>query len=289
MYVIYTSGSTGKPKGVMIEHKSLVNYIKTQTKAFGFDSSERVLQFSNPAFDASIEQIFLAFLNGAMLVGISNKRIIDPEDFTKVLQECSITHLHATPSYLSQLGSLSSCLGLRRVVSGGEACPKRLAEKMIHISEFYNKYGPTETTISSTMCRVEKHHLERNTIPIGKPLDDSDVYILSEDLALKPIGVLGEICISGDSLSRGYLSKSVLTSAKFISHPFMDGAKLYKTGDLGRWCPDGTIEILGRKDNQVKLRGYRIELGEIKNVILSQEDILDCVVLGGIIYYFFVA
>ncbi|WP_173964544.1 non-ribosomal peptide synthetase, partial [Flavobacterium collinsii] len=278
MYVIYTSGSTGQPKGVMIEHKSLVNYITNQAEEFGLDHSDRVLQFSNNAFDASMEQIFLALFNGASLIGVSKERIIDPADFINVLQEYSVTHLHATPGYLSHLENLSSCKTLKRIVAAGEICPKNLAEKMVEIATFYNKYGPTEATISATMCRVDTSHLESNLIPIGKPLKGSEVYILSDDQALKPIGVFGEICISGDSLSRGYLNQEELTAEKFIPNPFIKGAKLYKTGDLGRWLADGNIEFSGRKDHQVKVRGHRIELGEIEHALLAQENINQCVV-----------
>ncbi|MEM0577177.1 amino acid adenylation domain-containing protein, partial [Flavobacterium polysaccharolyticum] len=279
MYVIYTSGSTGKPKGVMIEHHSLVNYISNQAKVFGVDSSERVLQFSNPAFDASMEQIFLAFFSGASLVGVSKDRIIDPLDFVNMLQEYSITHLHTTPSYLSYLNNLSSCKTLKRIIAGGEICSKKLVERIINITDFYNKYGPTEATISATMGKVTKKSLERNIISIGKPLNGSEIYILSDDLRLKPIGVFGELCISGDSLSRGYLNNEELTAEKFVAHPFTRGAKLYRTGDLARWMPDGSIEFLGRKDDQVKVRGYRIELGEIEQVISSQDNISQCVVV----------
>ncbi|MEP0262580.1 amino acid adenylation domain-containing protein [Dokdonia sp.] len=277
MYVIYTSGSTGKPKGVMIEHKSLVNYITNQTEAFDFGSSERVLQFSNPAFDASMEQIFLTLLNGATLVGVSKDRIVDPADLTKVLQEYSVTHLHATPSYLEHLNDLASCKALRRVIAGGEVCSRSLAEKMVEVTDFYNEYGPTETTISSTMCKIDKSHLESTIISIGKPLMNTELYILSDTLSLKPIGVFGELCISGDGLSRGYLNREDLTSEKFVPHPFIENAKLYKTGDVARWLSDGTIEFLGRKDDQVKIRGYRIELGEIEHAILSQDNINQCV------------
>ena len=278
MYVIYTSGSTGQPKGVMIEHKSLVSYILNQKEEFGFDASDRIVQFSNNAFDASMEQIFLALLSGATLVGVPKERIIDPADFTNVLQQNAITHLHATPGYLSHLENLSSCKTLRRIVAAGEVCPKNLAEKMIKIADFYNKYGPTEATISAAMGSVDSGDLQRNGIPIGKPLKDSQIYILSDNLSVQPIGVLGELCISGNSLSRGYLNNPELTAEKFVTHPFVEGARLYKTGDLGKWLTDGSIELSGRKDDQVKVRGHRIELGEIEHALLSQDNISQCVV-----------
>ncbi|MCC9018863.1 non-ribosomal peptide synthetase [Flavobacterium lipolyticum] len=278
MYVIYTSGSTGQPKGVMINHKSLVNYILNQKEEFGFDASDRIVQFSNNAFDASMEQIFLALLSGATLIGAPKERIIDPTDFINLLNEHSVTHLHATPGYLSHLEQLSTCKTLKRIVAAGEVCPKNLAEKMVKIADFYNKYGPTEATISAVMGRVEQSDLQRNLISIGKPLKDSQIYILSDNLALQPIGVFGELCISGSSLSRGYLNNPELTEEKFIAHPFIAGARLYKTGDLGRWLPDGSIELTGRKDQQVKVRGHRIELGEIEHALLSQDSISQCVV-----------
>nr|WP_027392684.1 non-ribosomal peptide synthetase [Aquimarina latercula] len=279
-YVIYTSGSTGKPKGVMVEHGSLGNYILNQTKKFSFDSTERVLQFSNPSFDASVEQLFLTLLNGAALVIVSKEDIRDPFLLTKVLKKYAITHLHATPSYLHQMLDLNSCTALRRIVSGGEFCSKDLAEKMNNISDFYNKYGPTEATISATLCKVTQKHLENGVIPIGTPIDNAQVYILSDSLELQPIGVIGEICISGKGLSRGYLNRAELTAERFVNHPFIPKTKLYKTGDLGRWLADGTLEFIGRKDNQVKIRGYRIELGEIENTILSRIDAEHVVVLA---------
>ncbi|WP_237732364.1 non-ribosomal peptide synthetase [Flavobacterium sp. UGB4466] len=278
MYVIYTSGSTGQPKGVMINHKSLVNYILNQKEEFGFGASDRIVQFSNNAFDASMEQIFLALLSGATLIGAPKERIIDPTDFINLLNQQSVTHLHATPGYLSHLEQLSTCKTLKRIVAAGEVCPKNLAEKMVKIADFYNKYGPTEATISAVMGRVEQSDLQRNLISIGKPLKDSQIYILSDNLALQPIGVFGELCISGNSLSRGYLNNPELTEEKFITHPFIAGARLYKTGDLGRWLPDGSIELTGRKDQQVKVRGHRIELGEIEHALLSQDSISQCVV-----------
>ncbi|MFC4634989.1 amino acid adenylation domain-containing protein [Dokdonia ponticola] len=278
-YIIYTSGSTGNPKGVMIEHRSLVNYIVGQGKAFDFMSSERVLQFSNPAFDASMEQIFLALLHGATLVGVSKDRILNPVDFTKVLQEYAITHIHATPSYLEHLNDLSSCKELQRIIAGGEACPQNLAKKLCAVTDFYNEYGPTETTISSTMCKVNENHLGKDIISIGTPVANTEVYILSDDLSLQPIGVFGELCISGDGLSRGYLHQEALTKEKFVAHPFIEGAKLYKTGDIAKWESDGTITFLGRKDDQVKIRGYRIELGEIASALSSEDMIDQCVVV----------
>ncbi|MHA7060181.1 non-ribosomal peptide synthetase [Aquimarina sp. M1] len=278
-YVIYTSGSTGKPKGVMVEHVSLVNYIKNQTLEFDFDNSERVLLFSNPSFDASVEQLFLTLLNGASLIIVPKEQIIDPSGLSIILNKYEITHFHSTPSYLTHLNNLTSCKALRRVISGGEPCSKDLALKMIDVGDFYNKYGPTETTISSTICKVNQNHIQKGVIPIGKPINNVQLYILSDNLELQPLGVLGEICIAGTGLSRGYLNQPELTIEKFIDHPFVKESKLYRTGDLGKWLPDGTIEFIGRKDNQVKIRGYRIELSEIENVILSQSGIEQVVVL----------
>ncbi|MFC4634987.1 amino acid adenylation domain-containing protein [Dokdonia ponticola] len=277
-YVIYTSGSTGKPKGVMVGHDSLVNYMLHQSEYYALDKTENILYFSNIAFDASIEQLFLALLNGASLVIVSKDDIMDVTNFSKVLKKHKITHFHATPSYIGQIQDIESCKGLRRIICAGEACPKELAERLGSNVDFYNKYGPTETTISSTIYKYDAQKFIGQSVPIGKPISNTEIYILSEDELLQPMGVVGEICISGDGLSRGYLNQPALTKEKFVFNRFRESGTLYKTGDLGRWLPDGNIEFVGRKDDQVKIRGYRIELGEIENTLVATDSINQAVV-----------
>ena len=278
IYIIYTSGTTGKPKGVMVEDRSVVNLISTQTQLFGITDSEKILQFSNYFFDASVEQIFLALLNGATLV-IIGKNELRNHELPSFIDKHRITHLHATPSYLETLTNLSNSKTLKRIIAGGERCTLKLAVKLGKLCHFFNEYGPTETTVTSTIYKYSKKVKVKNTLPIGKPIGNTKIHILSDDLELQPIGEIGELCISGEGLARGYLNLSELTASKFVNNPFEKGGKLYRTGDYARWCSDGTIEYIGRKDEQVKIRGYRIELGEIEVAINSLPIVKRCCVV----------
>jgi tyrocidine synthetase-3 len=277
-YVIYTSGSTGRPKGVMIEHLSAVNFIKCQQTTFRINEKENILQLSSISFDASVEQIFTALTNGSCLSLIPKEIILNLDKLENFISKNKITHVHAVPSILKML-RIKKYVHLKRVVSGGEACPKELAEGWSRYHNFYNKYGPTETTITSIELLYNKSNKTRSTVSIGQPIFNTQVYILNEERQLQPIGVIGEICIGGAGLARGYLNQEALTQKKFINHPFKTGERLYKTGDLGRWLSDGNIEFIGRKDDQVKIRGYRIELGEIEHALLKNKQIEAAVVV----------
>lgn len=275
-YVIYTSGSTGYPKGVMIEHASLVNHISYQKSVFDIRDDENILQLSNIAFDASVEQIFLALTSGACLSVISKDEILDADRLSDFIIRNRITHIHTVPNILSNL-PVKEYPSLKRMVSGGDKCPKILAENWSKHYRFYNEYGPTETTI--TAIELEYYEGEmKDIVAIGRPVANTTVYITDKHFNLVPVGVAGELCIGGDNLARGYLNRPELTAEKFISDPFKKGERIYLTGDLGKWLPDGTIEYIGRKDEQVKLRGYRIEPGEIEKAILNQKNITSALV-----------
>jgi amino acid adenylation domain-containing protein/non-ribosomal peptide synthase protein (TIGR01720 family) len=278
-YVIYTSGSTGKPKGVMIEHGSVVNLIITQTAFFGIDSDERILQFSNYCFDASVEQTFLALFNGGALIMFPEGLQLDVKLFDEFLFKQKVSHLHAIPTFLENIQL--NYKQLKRVIAGGDVCSKKLAEKWGESINFYNEYGPTETTVTAIEYNAQGNYFD-NLVPIGKPLANVTLYILNSSQALTPIGVQGEIYIGGVQVARGYLNLPELTAERFIKNPFSEeaGSRLYKTGDLGRWLPDGNIEYLGRADDQVKIRGYRIELGEIENVLNESGLVKQGVVLA---------
>ncbi len=276
-YIIYTSGSTGNPKGVGIKHKGVVNLIRNQREAFGISDSDRVLQFSPIYFDASVEQIWLSLLSGCTLVLIDENTLLDQQHLNAYIATQGVTHFHATPSFLETL-ELDNNNDLRRVVAGGEACKPSLATKF-EAYDFYNEYGPTETTVTATMYKVGK--VQNNaSIYIGKPISNMKGYVLDANMKVVPIGVVGELCLSGPALSDGYINRPELTAAVFVDNPFSDGsyAKLYKTGDLVRWLPDGNLEFLGRKDHQVKIRGYRIELGEIEARLQALDAIQQAVV-----------
>ncbi|RZK74402.1 MAG: amino acid adenylation domain-containing protein, partial [Pedobacter sp.] len=279
-YVIYTSGSTGKPKGVIIEHASLSNLIQAQTRYFNIREEEKILQFSNYAFDASVEQIFLALCNGAKLILFKEGLQLDIEGFENYLNQKEVSHLHATPLFLEQLKN-HNFQNLKRVIAGGDVCTKELANRWKDNVAFYNEYGPTETTVTSIEYLEDGNTSINNQVPIGKPLPNTQVYIVDDQQNVVPVGIFGELYIGGLQVARGYLNMPEETKEKFIDNTFSPGSgRLYKTGDYGRWLPDGNIEYLGRKDNQVKIRGYRIELGEIQSIVQQSGLVSQNVVLA---------
>ncbi|GEO12157.1 non-ribosomal peptide synthetase, partial [Segetibacter aerophilus] len=281
-YVIYTSGSTGKPKGAMIEHRSVVNLITTQTKTFNIDSTERILQFSNYSFDASVEQIFLALFNGASLYLFTEGLQLETLLFENFIKEKKITHLHTTPSFLTSLDPYN-LTGLKRVIAGGDLCKKELADKWRNTASFYNEYGPTETTVTAIeyMANLDKDEKVSN-LPIGKPIGNVSTYIVDQHNNICPVGIPGELYIGGVQVGRGYLNRANLTAEKFVLNPFVANSKerLYRTGDIAKWQSDGNIQFLGRIDDQVKIRGYRIEIGEIENVLEETDLVEEAVVIA---------
>ena len=277
-YVIYTSGSTGKPKGVMIEHGSLVNLAVGQKNKYMINEDDRVLQFYSVSFDPFAEQTFITLLSGASLYLADKVTLLDSLKFSMFLRSNAITHLDAVPTYLNEL-DFSELKQLKRIVSGGEVCSLDLAKRLSQKFEFYNGYGPTETTITATMYHVNPKRIP-HPVSIGKPIANYQVYILNIDNRLSPIGIEGELWIAGNGLARGYLNHPELTAAKFIANPFVKGGRMYRTGDLVRWLPDGNIEFLGRVDHQVKIHGFRIELGEIERQILKLGVVKETVVLA---------
>jgi len=276
-YVIYTSGSTGRPKGVMIQHGALYHYITAVTSEYGCSADDSILQVSSFSFDAAIEQMMLSALNGAVLHVVSRELATDTTGLSAYIRDNAITHVHTVPTLLQQL-DLSDAGSLKRVVSAGEACPVSLVQRIKDNITFYNKYGPTEATISATLYKVINKNILPATVPIGYPLGNSSVYVLDEYRNIVPVGVKGEICIGGHSLASGYLHQDELTAEKFIEDPYHSGQRLYCTGDLGRWQADGSLLFIGRKDEQVKIRGHRIEPGEISRVLEEYEGVKTAVV-----------
>ncbi|WP_281925788.1 amino acid adenylation domain-containing protein, partial [Flavobacterium collinsii] len=273
-YVIYTSGSTGQPKGVMIEHKNLIHLCLWHKRMYAVTAKSRSSLFSGIGFDASIWEICPYLVSGASLYPISDKIRYDLDQFSKFVLENSISHSYIPTSLCESIIEQEISLPNLVVLTGGDVL--RL-NKQVNI-DIYNNYGPTESTVVATTYKVASTPLTK--IPIGKPIDNTMVYIMDEAHHLLPIGVIGELCIGGVGVARGYLNKEELTREKFISNPFIEGDRIYKTGDLARWLPDGNLEFIGRKDDQVKIRGYRIELGEIENVLSSIAGIIHCCVLA---------
>ncbi|MGO4295024.1 amino acid adenylation domain-containing protein, partial [Chitinophaga sp. RAB17] len=278
-YVIYTSGSTGKPKGVMIEHRGVVNLALGHAVALRISAATRTLQFASFGFDASCYEIFNTILNGGLIVLPQQEDLLSSEKFAALVSAQAVTMVVLPPSYLHMVREV---LGpVKTVLSVGEALNREdAAYVQAEGRRLLNAYGPTENTVCTTMT---DHPLRDHGVTvIGGPITNVQVYILSPDLALCPVGVAGEICAGGAGLSRGYLNRSALTAERFITNPFSTawGGRLYRTGDLGRWLPDGTIEYLGRIDDQVKIRGYRIELGEIEKVLQDCGLVAQAVVLA---------
>ncbi|QUI24145.1 non-ribosomal peptide synthase/polyketide synthase [Vallitalea pronyensis] len=280
-YIIYTSGSTGKPKGVMIEHRSVINLTTSQKEAFKIDEQDNILQFSSICSDPSVEQTFMTLFSGASLVLIDKERILDPHKFEAYIADHKVTHIDSVPVFLDKIISHKS-YSLKRVVSGGDICSIDLAKKWYKTVDFYNAYGPTETTVTAIQLLVKDSDVDKelSQLSIGQPIGNTKVYILNKEHKALPIGVPGELCISGEGVARGYLNRPELTKEKFVNNPFIPGERMYKTGDLARWLPNGNIEFLGRVDEQVKIRGYRIELGEIEAQLLKHEEIKEAVVVA---------
>ncbi|VEP15782.1 conserved hypothetical protein [Hyella patelloides LEGE 07179] len=278
-YVIYTSGSTGQPKGVLVTHKGLPNLVIAQRNLFNVQSQSRVLQFASFSFDASVSEIFIALTSGATLVLATAESLMPGADLRQTLTQFEITHVTLPPSALSVLPS-DKFPALSQIIVAGETCSTELVKQWSNGRCFFNAYGPTESTVCATVAKIS----DSNTKPtIGRPITNTQIYILDSNGQPAPIGVPGELHIGSVGLARGYLNRPELTKEKFIPNPFVEGRSfaeypnpqslIYKTGDLARYLPNGNIEFLGRLDNQVKIRGFRIELGEIESVLSTHPQI----------------
>ncbi|KQB41366.1 non-ribosomal peptide synthetase [Flavobacterium aquidurense] len=278
-YIIYTSGSTGQPKGVMVEHQGTINMFLDQIRTFEITENDKIVWFASVSFDASVSEILMALNSGAALSIPTEDEIKDRDLFVAFLKETHSTVVTFPPSYLGLLSN-DAISGLRCIITAGESANPSAALSITDLGiDYYNAYGPTECTVCVSIYKVTKDDFSKSIIPIGKPIANTKIYILDEQLQTLPIGASGKIYVSGAGLARGYLNKTDLTNEKFVANPFSEQQKMYDTGDLGSWLPDGTIEYLGRKDQQVKLRGFRIELGEIENAILQySKDIKQAVV-----------
>ena len=270
-YVIYTSGSTGNPKGVQITHASLADYATTFQTYFGITAQDSIVQQASISFDTSIEEIFPILISGGTLVSYETKS--DFEGLFRLCEQHNITVLSTNPYALQFLNNAygNYNLAIRTLISGGDVLKPEYIHNIWDKVAVYNTYGPTESTVCATYYPVTSL---QTAIPIGKPIANRQVYILEPGTTqLAPIGVAGELCISGEGLSAGYLNQPELTREKFVPHPFHPETLLYRTGDLAYWLADGNIGYVGRIDHQVKIRGFRIELGEIEAALLeySQE------------------
>jgi amino acid adenylation domain-containing protein len=285
-YVIYTSGSTGKPKGAMNTHQGLYNRLLWMQDAYRLTAADRVLQKTPFSFDVSVWEFFWPLIAGARLVLAKPEGHRDSAYLVEAIAKEQITTLHFVPSMLQvflEEPTLDACSSIKRVICSGEALSVDLQERFFARldAELHNLYGPTEAAIDVTFWACQQGGKER-VVPIGRPIANTQIYLLDRHLQPVPVGVPGELHIGGVGLARGYLNRPELTAEKFILNPFENSKfnRLYKTGDSARYLPDGTIEFLGRIDNQVKIRGFRIELGEIEAVLVKHPMVREVVVLA---------
>ncbi|MEW9698047.1 amino acid adenylation domain-containing protein [Paenibacillus sp. SI8] len=279
-YIIYTSGTTGNPKGVAVEQGSIANTIQWRKKEYGLGDQDTVLQLFSYAFDGFLTSLFTPLISGSRTVLLPESSAKDPITMLALIREHRVTHFISVPSLyhaLLECADPSDLSTVTKVTLAGEKVSShvvKLSKERVPSLELINEYGPTENSVATTIYRnVEPTGI----IPIGKPIAGSQVTILSKEHKLVPIGVEGELCISGPGLAREYLNRPDLSSEKFIEHPYRKGLRMYKSGDSARWLPDGNIEYLGRIDRQIKVRGYRIEPAEIEQLLLLLDDVTDAV------------
>ncbi|MCZ8521907.1 MULTISPECIES: non-ribosomal peptide synthetase [Paenibacillus] len=287
-YVIYTSGTTGKPKGTLIEHRNVARLLFNNRNLFDFGTGDTWTFFHSFCFDFSVWEMYGALLYGGRLVVVPALTAKNPAQFLQLLKEQQVTILNQTPTYFYQLlrealAEEGTPLQLRQVIFGGEALSPQLLREWrsrYPAVQLINMYGITETTVHVTYKEITEREMEQGKSNIGRPIPTLQVYILDGNGKHAPAGVAGEMYVAGAGLARGYLNRPELTAEKFVPNPFVPGERMYKSGDLARWMPDGSIEYLGRIDHQVKIRGYRIELGEVESRLLDLGPVQEAIVLA---------
>ena len=274
-YVIYTSGTTGKPKGVVITHGNLANYVKAFSEYMEVNESDVVLQQASIGFDTSVEELYPALVCGGSVAVLEREKGIDLDILEHTIREQGVTLISASPLLLNELNRMERLESVSRFISGGDSLKYEYIDQLVRYADVYNTYGPTEATVCATYHKVTE---AEESVSIGRPIRNCRVYIM-EDGNLCGIGQPGELCIAGAGVTRGYLNQPELTKAVFTKCPYETG-KMYHTGDLARWMPDGNIEYMGRIDQQVKIRGFRIEPGEIETVLRTMDGIENAAVVA---------
>lgn len=276
-YIMYTSGSTGNPKGVMITHQNIVHNLFITAKRYEFAPGERIFSFISLAFDVTVSKIFAAFKTGGSVILPTTDDIMDINKLVGMLQKYKPVFFPSTPAVLRLLNQVNTDLSFIRIITtGGESAKYSDFDNIIKQCRIMNIYGPTEATVSSTSYNIPRDGWDSTRrIPIGKPNPNCNIYILDKDLNPAPVGVFGMLYIGGKGVTKGYLNNPELTENKFIPDPFSTGNRLYNSGDIARWLPDGNLDFMGRKDNQIKIRTFRIELEEVEKTISNSNLLLD--------------
>lgn len=285
-YVIYTSGSTGKPKGIKVSHRNLLNFIYSFNDCYNnkFSTNDNCLSLCNMAFDVSVCEIFVPFAFGACLVLYPQNTLTDIPLLYDTITENNITFIYIPPSLLSDVFTYihehSYLTTINKMLVGVEPIMNKVLNDFYVINpdmEIVNGYGPSETTICCTFYKHNKINNPNSIVPVGKPLNNNNIYILDDYMNIQPVGIVGEIYVSGNNVCLGYLNNPTQNSSAFINNPFVDGKIMYKTGDKGKWTSDGSISFIGRNDNQIKYKGYRIELNEITNAVKNISDVKNAI------------
>ncbi|MFD9615252.1 amino acid adenylation domain-containing protein, partial [Streptomyces sp. NPDC059083] len=281
-YVIFTSGSTGRPKGVAVPHSAIVNRLVWMQAEYGLTAADVVLQKTPATFDVSVWEFFWPLQIGARLVVAKPDGHRDPAYLAEIIVREGVTVTHFVPSMLAVFvaeEAAARCTSLRQVFASGEALPAPTARQLRELTgaRLHNLYGPTEAAVDVTFHQVVDADVD--TVPIGRPVFNTEVYVLDSRLKPVPVGVAGELYLAGDQLATGYVARPDLTADRFVANPFGAGARMYRTGDLVTWTGHGELEYLGRTDFQVKLRGLRIELGEIESALTALPSIAQSVVV----------
>ncbi|MFP2895740.1 non-ribosomal peptide synthetase [Corallococcus sp. 4LFB] len=267
--LVYTSGSTGQPKGVMLEHGGLANLVRSFVESYAPTATDRMLPLTSVASASFVGEILPLLCTGGALVLPTEEEILDQEKLFQLITRHTVSIVSTVPAVIAGLNArLEQLPPLKLVLSGGEALVASDVEKLLATTPVVNGYGLTETTVCSTYHRMAVEDLQGHAwVPIGRPVINTDVYVLDAERNLLPVGVAGELYVGGLGVARGYWKRPELTAERFIADPFHAGERLYRTGDRARWLPDGVLTFLSRADDQVKIRGFRIELGEVEAAV----------------------
>lgn len=276
-YILYTSGSTGRPKGVVVEHGNLLAYVRAFQDEFKLTEADGFLQQASCSFDQFVEEMYPVLLAGGRLVIADKMDVLDMSKLGGIIREQGVSIVSSSPLLLNEMNKREGWDTVRIFISGGDVLKPDYYSRLLDRASIYNTYGPTEATVCATYHRCSEE--DRDFVPIGRPILNYTVYVVDESDKLLPVGIPGEICIGGDGVAREYLNRPELTAQSFVRDPFTPGGRMYRTGDIGKWLPDGSIMFLGRADEQIKIRGYRIEPGDIEHHLLTHKSIESAIVL----------